>query len=630
MPEYTNHLNLYKPNQADDIQVDTSLADNFQKIDDAIANIGSSTGFNVLEYGADPTGVKSSRSAIQKAIDDAENAGGGVVIIPAGTYLSDARINLRSNVTVRGEGLGTVINGTGNTQVFYGAGTLDTEYRMTSNYGQGQKSVTTTVANNINTGDIIVIKSQRNALSYADSGSDWTLGIGTTNIPNTFFGEFKRVRLGGTTNVFFDSPLIYPSYRNDKTNDPNGSAYSTIAKVNAITGARIENLRIVTGTATPIAFTYAHKCYVDSVDIRHTTEGSCVSISNSFQCEVRRVSVHYSSSAEPTNIYSRNALKISGGCQQVGYRECHVENGSQSIDITFTNDGIVNTQCFIDGCTVVGATTNAMTSHAGNYLTSITNNKFINCRGEGVMLRGRKNLVVNNIIQKPYSSLDTEAVGLKFYQGWARDNQVTGNFISGFQIGLYINDTSQTDDSRFKYMGCNIVGNTFDNCRWGIFLYREETNKHSGYVGVNITGNKFVNPPSDGAKGIEIDCYVHGVYIADNVFDMGGVTNACIYAQPNAGAVHVIGNVFNYTTAYGFWHAGVTDTTFWSSRPRMFLKDNISNGIPSGTYNIGPEIRVNRHKSGEVAVNTYFFDDDDSANPKFKNNGGAIRNVNFT
>lgn len=496
MPEYTSYLNLYKPNQADDIQVDTSLADNFQKIDDAIADIGTATGFNVLEYGADPTGVASSRSAIQNAIDDAETAGGGIVIIPAGTYLSDARINLRSNVTVRGEGLGTVINGT--------------------------------------------------------------------------------------------------------------------------------------GTATPIAFTYAHKCYVDSVDIRHTTEGSCVSISNSFQCEVRRVSVHYSSSSDPTEIYSRNALKINGGCQQVGYRECHVENGTQSIDITFSNNGTVNTQCFIDGCTVVGATTNAMTSHGGNYMTSITNNKFINCRGEGVMLRGRKNLVANNIIQKPYSTLDTEAVGLKFYQGWARDNQVSGNFISGFQIGLYINDTSQTDDSRFKYMGCNIVSNTFDNCRWGIFLYREETNKHSGYVGVNITGNKFVNPPSDGAKGIEIDCYIHGVYIADNVFDMNGVTNACIYAQPNAGAVHVIGNVFNYTTAYGFWHAGVTDTTFWSSRPRMFLKDNISNGIPSGTYNLGSEIRVNRHKSAEVAVNTHFFDDDDSANPKFKNNSGAIRTVNFT
>lgn len=629
MPEYTNHLNLYKPNQADDIQVDTSLADNFQKIDDAIAGVASSAGYNVLDYGADPTGVASSRSAIQNAIDDAEANGGGVVIIPTGNYLSDARINLRSRVTVRGEGIGTVIVGTGTTQVFYGAGELDTEYTMTSDYGQGTNSVTTTVTNNISTGDIIVIKSQRNALSYADSGEDWCLGVGTTSIPNAFFGEYKRVRIGGATNVFFDSPLIYPSYKNDQTTDPNGRSASTIAKMNGIFGARVENLRIQTGTATPIAFSYAYKCYVEEVDIRHTSEGSCVSFSNSFMCEARRVRVHYTSSADPTEIYSRNALKISGS-QQVGYRECHVENGSQSIDITFSNDGLVNTQCYIDGCTVVGSTTNAMTSHGGNYLTTVTNNKFINCRGEGVMLRGRKNLVTNNIIQKPYSTLDTDSVGLKFYQGWARDNQITGNFISGFEIGLYVNDTSQDDASRFKYMGQNIVGNTFDNCRWGVFLYREATNKYSGYVGVNITGNKFVNMPSNGAKGIEIDAYVHGVFIEGNVFDMGGVTNACIYCQPNAGAVHVQNNVFNFTTAYGFWHAGVTDTTFWSSRPRMFLKDNVSNGIPSGTYNLGSEIRVNRHKSGEVAPNTYFFDDDDSANPKFKNNTGVLRNVNFT
>ena len=44
--------------------------------------------FSILEYGADPTGVKLSTDAIQQAIDAAHNAGGGTVMIPAGIFLT--------------------------------------------------------------------------------------------------------------------------------------------------------------------------------------------------------------------------------------------------------------------------------------------------------------------------------------------------------------------------------------------------------------------------------------------------------------------------------------------------------------------------------------------------------------
>ncbi len=43
--------------------------------------------FNVLKYGADPTGVSDSRNAIQNAINAATNAGGGTVFFPNGQYL---------------------------------------------------------------------------------------------------------------------------------------------------------------------------------------------------------------------------------------------------------------------------------------------------------------------------------------------------------------------------------------------------------------------------------------------------------------------------------------------------------------------------------------------------------------
>ena len=53
--------------------------------------------FNVLEFGADPSGSALSTEAIQKAIDECTAAGGGTVIIPAGIF-STAPITLKSNV----------------------------------------------------------------------------------------------------------------------------------------------------------------------------------------------------------------------------------------------------------------------------------------------------------------------------------------------------------------------------------------------------------------------------------------------------------------------------------------------------------------------------------------------------
>ena len=53
--------------------------------------------YNVLNFGADPTGQELSTSAIQEAIDLCNREGGGTVIIPAGMYTTGP-IQLRSNV----------------------------------------------------------------------------------------------------------------------------------------------------------------------------------------------------------------------------------------------------------------------------------------------------------------------------------------------------------------------------------------------------------------------------------------------------------------------------------------------------------------------------------------------------
>ena len=58
--------------------------------------------YNVLDFGADPTGIELATKAFQEAIDRCHQAGGGTVIIPAGLYTTGP-ILLRSNVRLHTE-----------------------------------------------------------------------------------------------------------------------------------------------------------------------------------------------------------------------------------------------------------------------------------------------------------------------------------------------------------------------------------------------------------------------------------------------------------------------------------------------------------------------------------------------
>jgi hypothetical protein len=61
---------------------------------------------NVLDYGADKTGVTDSTAAIQAAINAANSAGGGCVYFPSGVYTigTTTYLTLQSNVSLMGDG----------------------------------------------------------------------------------------------------------------------------------------------------------------------------------------------------------------------------------------------------------------------------------------------------------------------------------------------------------------------------------------------------------------------------------------------------------------------------------------------------------------------------------------------
>ncbi|SHF15182.1 Right handed beta helix region [Pedobacter caeni] len=68
--------------------------------------------FNVRDYGALGNGTTNDGPAIQRAIDSAAAKGGGVVIFPSGRYCLAASLIPKSNITMKGNGLGAVIMAT--------------------------------------------------------------------------------------------------------------------------------------------------------------------------------------------------------------------------------------------------------------------------------------------------------------------------------------------------------------------------------------------------------------------------------------------------------------------------------------------------------------------------------------
>ena len=71
---------------------------------------------NILDFGADPTGVAGSSAAIQAAINFVDSAGGGAVFFPSGTYKIDANINLVSNLTLYGTGASSILSFSGDSR----------------------------------------------------------------------------------------------------------------------------------------------------------------------------------------------------------------------------------------------------------------------------------------------------------------------------------------------------------------------------------------------------------------------------------------------------------------------------------------------------------------------------------
>jgi len=135
---------------------------------------------NVKDFGAQGNGSSDDAQAFKDAINAAKNAGGGAVLIPAGTYRINSTISLSSNVVLRGEGYDKThldINTSGDA-ISISGGSKGSLVNVTGGYKKGSTSLTVSTAASFSAGDFAEIQ-QDNDASLMYTQSSWNTSWGS-------------------------------------------------------------------------------------------------------------------------------------------------------------------------------------------------------------------------------------------------------------------------------------------------------------------------------------------------------------------------------------------------------------------------------------------------------------------
>ncbi|WP_270568453.1 XkdX family protein [Bacillus sonorensis] len=493
-------------------------------------------------------------AAINKAIEYASQNGLGNVHISKDVTL-DAPIYAKSNIRITSDPAAKIeVNGG------YGIvveGSIGEEIPIAANLTMGSTVIETTVEHGLKVGDLVRIKSQRDALS-ADAGDNWRLGYATASVPGCYFGEFVRVKtVTSATSFEITAGLLFPDYRTDSANETASTARATttIQKVTPIENVIIEGLNFTGKASRFITFKYANHCYTRDNTAYSVADGYFIIFENSLACGDSGSRIYYDTTTAPTEIYTRNAFKVVSS-QACGFFGSYAENGSQPFDITYTTGETPSISCYVNNCETKGSTQNPMTSHGGTYAVSVLGNTFTECQVNGPMIRTRSSKISNNTV---VGASDKSSYGIALYEGWARDCLITSNSISGFKDGIRIIDGASTDQ-QFKWVGAVLANNTITNTNQALYISRDPSNQFTGEVGIEIFGNVVNNMSGSIAKPVRIEAYVCGVEIHNNIFNGSGVSNYGVYAHPNTNRIAIVRNKF-VNAGRGVRLDAPTDTT---------------------------------------------------------------------
>ncbi|MCR5703714.1 MAG: carbohydrate-binding protein, partial [Eubacterium sp.] len=200
----------------------------YEKGEKALPTTMSGTTANVLDYGADSTGGNDSTTAIQNAINAVQNAGGGTIYLPAGTYkvkpsgTGAAALKITgSNILFKGDGIGKTFircyaENMMNSQVILvqGDAAWDTVNGASTNLSKDITKPTTSIPVNSTSGfavgDYVVVRSDRTQgfIDEHQMNGFWSASLNPTTMGPTFYRQVTAVNTSNNT-IEVDIPTRY-------------------------------------------------------------------------------------------------------------------------------------------------------------------------------------------------------------------------------------------------------------------------------------------------------------------------------------------------------------------------------------------------------------------------------------
>ncbi|MBM3290049.1 MAG: right-handed parallel beta-helix repeat-containing protein, partial [Candidatus Hydrogenedentes bacterium] len=327
--------------------------------------------FLVTDYGADETGAGDSTAAFQAAIDAAQNAGGGVVFVPAGLYRCDGTLLVTaSNMVVRGEGPDTsrvyftAVEGMAykGFLVFRGAVQQDADLALTQDGENRSFEVTCADASALSPGDDVAL--------------GWTISDafieehGMTGTWRAFNGTWQTVLRRNVAavdtssaphRVTLDVPLRYPAKVRDGA--------SLRAETGYLEECGVENLGIATAVAWDDAWS---QMQVDAIDFDGVKDGWIRNVhsfssphpdADGYHLQNGGIKVHASKRVTIADCILEKAQNRGGGgcgylfqisqCSEVLVRDCTGRDGRHNF---IQNWGFGTTGCVFLRCTSSGST----------------------------------------------------------------------------------------------------------------------------------------------------------------------------------------------------------------------------------------------------------------------------------
>lgn len=467
----------------------------------------------VEDFGAKGDGKTDDTTAINAALKNTENKH---VQFKNRTYFHSGSLNVPTNVRVSGNGA-TLRSTKSMIGIFRAVGSVsDVVIPLDRNHYPGDTGFTVTWnSHGFKPGQTIRIVGQRQIASI-DAPTSERLAMATGNKNGPYNAEYLDVREVSANNKFtVSSGLIFGNYRTNRDNEthPQARDFTTVNAINWNENVLIDGFTIDSVSPNIIYALYAKNLHAfDITDIRGARLGDFVSLRGSYRSLIENCTTGYTDQiAEDVEYYQRNLFKITSS-QDCVIDNCRSTGGGQVVDATYSQSYMLPTIApVVRNCKFTGYDSNAVTTHPGVWGAVIQDNDFRMSNTQGTIASGIG-------IRSPYSTITGNTVtseqrnngvsdgnygnyGIQLYDGGGHHCKVSGNQVTGYDIGVGILDGNESAE-RHGTVSTQISDNQIIDCKHSIRT--RKSSAFTGWTDIAIQGNH-ISSNVNGAVGVNFD-----------------------------------------------------------------------------------------------------------------------------